>query len=312
MRRFERADGALWTAALAMPAALTGAALGIAEALVGACAACAILYCIARAAARVPADFRLPGWYGALRCGWCAVCAGGVLALARGLFPQAGGSWLIPAVLAALAAWASARDGERVRCVGAVVWPFVLAMLALVAVFALPQTGVRRLAVPVRPAGCACALALCLVPGMAPLRPGQARMRGFFALACALTALPGAICLGMLGRAQTCALAFPLYDAAKLVSVFGVMERFEVLLSGALAVSAFCALGFLFRTGVEGLRGRNFPCRAWALAAASMALGGVSSRLPWWVFAAGNALFCGLLPLGILLVAVRKKVEEKE
>lgn len=312
MRRFERADGALLTAALAMPAGMLLAGIRPMDAVVGAAGACIILYSIARLAGRVPADHRLPRWYGALRCAWCAVCGAWVLALTRRLFPQAAGSWFVPAVLAALAAWVCGQDAAAHRRAGAVLWPFVLAMEALVAAFALPEVALGDLAAPPRAGACACALALCLLPGMAPLRRAKGKMGGFFALACALCAAPGAICIGMLGRAQASASPFALYDAAKSISVFGVMERFEVLLSGALAVSAFCALSWLGRTGLDGLPGAHPREKAWALAAVSLALSAVVERLPVEFWVAGSAGCCGLAPLGVLLVAVRKKVAKKE
>ncbi len=311
MRRLDRAEGAYLAATAACPAAVLLAKMAPGSALAGAAGGVIILYCMARLGARLPDGWAWPRWYGALRLIWCALLGGFGLSLTRGLFPQAAGSYLIPAVLAALGAYAVSRGEEAPRRAGAAVWAFILALPAVIALFSLPETQWRALLAPVRWREAGIAAAVFVVPGMA-LRRGSRGAGGFAACAVLLAALPAAVCYGTLGAAQTAADGFPLYRAAQTISVFGVMERFEVLLSGALAASAFFALSGITQTGLSGIVKKENAWAASAFFASALALSVPAGLVPAWVFAAGSGVCCGLVPLGILLVAVRKKVAEKE
>ena len=311
MRRPDRAEGAFLIAAGVFPAAVLLAKMAPASALAGAAGGMLILYCMARLGARLPEGWAWPRWYGALRLVWCALLGAYVLARARGLFPQAGGSYLIPAVLAGLAAYAASRGEGTAKRAGAAAWAFILALPAVIALFSAPEADLRALLAPARWREAALAAGVCLVPGMA-LRRGGRGAGGFAAGAVLLAALPAAVCYGTLGAAQTADDPFPLYRAAQTISVFGVMERFEVLLSGALAASAFFALAIIAETGLSGVKRAPDGWSAAGFSAAALALSVPAGLLPARIFAAGSGVCCGLVPLGILLVAAGKKVSEKE
>lgn len=313
MKRFERADGAYLTTALLLPACMLCARWSVWRVALGGAVAILLLYCIAYLAERAPEPFEMPRWYQALRCVWCAAVLGYVAALTRGLFPQSGGSAAVPAVLLILAAFACAKDGAVPARVGAVLWPFVLAVFAVVAVFALPDVQPARLRGQGELRQSAFAIALLLLPAMRPVRRGRAKLPAFLLLALAVALLPAVLCYGTLGRAQTEALPFPLYAAAQSISVFGVMERFEVLLSAALSASAFCQMCFVLGAAAEELPGKNELLRHlkfFALAGAGFGLMWVVPQVSAWVFAVGSAVFCGLIPLGILGVAAAKKPQK--
>ena len=311
MRRSDRAEGAYAAAAGVFPAAVLLARMAPASALAGAAGGILVLYCMARLGAHLPEGWAWPRWYGALRLVWCALLGAYVLARTRGLFPQAGGSYLIPAVLAGLAAYSASRgEGTALRA-GAAARGFVLALPVLIALFSVPETEFRALLAPVRWREAALAAGVCLVPGMA-LRRGGRGTASAAAAAVIAAALPAAVCYGTLGAAQTADDPFPLYRAAQTISVFGVMERFEVLLSGALAASAFFALAGIAETGLSGVKKAPDGWGAAGFSAAALALSVPAGLLPAWFFAAGSGVCCGLVPLGILLVAAGKKVSEKE
>ena len=310
MRRSDGAAGAYAAAAGVFPAAVLLAKMAPASALAGTAGGMLILYCMARLGAQLPEGWAWPRWYGALRLVWCALLGAYVLARTRGLFPQAGGSFLIPAVLAGLAAYAASRgEGTSLRA-GAAARGFVLALPVLIALFSVPEMDFRALLAPVRWREAALAAGVCLVPGMA-LRRSRGTA-GAAAAAVIAAALPAAVCYGTLGAAQTADDPFPLYRAAQTISVFGVMERFEVLLSGALAASAFFALAGIAETGLSGAKKAPGGWGAAGFSAAALALSVPAGLLPAWFFAAGSGVCCGLVPLGILLVAAGKKVSEKE
>ncbi len=313
MKRFDRVDGAFLTGALLLPASVLCARFSPAAAAAGALAAGIILYCMAWLAGYAPAGFRMPRWFAALRAVWCCFVLGLLLDLTRGLFPLSHGAWIVPAVLALLAALAAAKGSDVAPRMAAVLWPFLLALVAVVALFAAPDIEPERLASFGSSGETAAALALVLLPGMRPMRRGRAKMPAFLLLAVVLTALPPLLCFGTLGRAQTAALPFPLYASAQSISVFGVMERFEVLLSAALTASGFCALSFALGAALDGLPGASSAAqhtKSLVLAAAGFALMAAVPHLPGWFWPAGSAVFCGLLPLGILAVGARKKVEK--
>jgi hypothetical protein len=301
MERFERADGAQTTAALLLPAAMLCARWSVGCVLAGAVLALLFIYSIGRLAARAPDGFAWPRWFLWTRRVWCAMLLGGVLALTRDLFPQAGGSWLIPAVLAALAATACARGTDSARRVAAAVWPLLLAAWAVVALFAAPDVKWNRLAESGDGRQVAAAFAVCLLPGLR-VRQGT-RWDG--ALGGALCLSAAGICVGLLGAPQVAALDFPFYTAAQSISVFGVMERFEGLLSAALAVSAFCALGLIVDSAAP-----QTPRGAWALIAVGAAGMLAVPCVSGWVWVIGNCLFCGLFPAGILAVAASKNCKK--
>ncbi len=313
MKRFERADGAYLTTALLLPACMLCARWSVWRVALGGIAAVVLLYCIAYLAERAPESFEMPRWYAAVRCVWCAAVLGYVAALTRGLFPQSNGSVVVPAVLLILAALACAKDAAVPARVGAVLWPFVLSMFAVVVVFALPDVQPARLREQGELQQSAFAIALLLLPGMRPVSRGRAKLPAFLLLALTVVLLPAVLCYGALGRAQTEALPFPLYAAAQSISVFGVMERFEVLLSAALAASAFCQMCFVLSAGAEELPGENELLRHlkfFALAFAGFGLMWFAPQVSPWVFAAGSAVFCGLIPLGILGIAAAKKSQK--
>ncbi len=315
MRRFERADGALLTTALMLLACVLFARWSPLRTIAGAVGALIVLGVIALLAERVPETFRLPRWYLALRALWCTAVLGLLLDLTRGLYPQADHAVIIPAVLALLAALACAKGAGAPAQVGAVCWPFALVILGVVTVFAAPDVKLARLRETGERWQSIGAFVLVLLPGMLPMRRGRASRWLFALLAIVLAAAPAVVCRGLLGRAQTGELSFPLYAAAQSISVFGVMERFEVLLSGALTLAAFCACAFVLTAGMDGLPGSSAIARhTWSLVldgAGFAAMLWLLPRLPGWFFAAGSALFCGVLPLLLLGIGAMKNRTEK-
>ena len=109
---------------------------------------------------------------------------------------------------------------------------------------------------------------------------------------------------------------FPFYTMAQSLSLFGVVERFEPIVSMGLTAGGFCLLALLCR-----VNGRAFevllPRAGGGFAAGVNFIGGclgmwLAERLPAAALAGGTAIFWGLLPIGTLLVGNRKKSQKIE
>lgn len=103
----------------------------------------------------------------------------------------------------------------------------------------------------------------------------------------------------------------PLYEMVKGLSLFTVVERFEPLASTALALGYFCAMSLLLCAARACFGGKRAPWQLAALAALAGAGSFWAGRIPTAAFAAGAAIFWGLLPLLIPLVVDHKKGGKK-
>ena len=177
------------------------------------------------------------------------VLAGRAGSLAANAFPETEG---IPAagwLTLALAAWA-AWQGTAVlgRCAG-ILLPASLILYCIVLIFSAPQIKPERLTPSGDPLDACRALAVLLVPaaGICLRRdvvPAAPRRSLTFWLTAALAAAAAAVTGGILSpRAAAQPGSFGVL--AKSVSILGVMQRFEALVSAALLMSGFCLCGLL-------------------------------------------------------------------
>lgn len=214
---------------------------------------------------------------------------------------------IVGLVLLLMAAWAAGKGAAEPA--GAIVFFFVAGLYALLLAFALPETVATApewtpswtlLPGALSPV---CALWLC--------RPDGARTRVWPWL------------LGGVTLATLCALVcgdvdgdFPFYTMAQSLSIFGVVERFEPLVSVGLTAGGFCLLALLCSVNGRALR-VLLPQAGRGFAAGANFVGGclglwLSTRLSAPVLAVGTTIFWGFLPIGALLVANRKKFEKNE
>ena len=125
------------------------------------------------------------------------------------------------------------------------------------------------------------------------------------------------VCTGALSLPLAKQSANPFWLMSRSISVLGVMERFEALISALLALGFCCLLALLLLAGRKALRGArpstSVSLAVWLTAGVSGALLWVAPRVPNSFYLYGDLLFWGLLPiltLGIVSVKKSEKIEK--
>lgn len=222
-------------------------------------------------------------------------------------FPMVEGYPLLGLTVLALAAWGSWKGTAAcARCAG-VLLLFLLPLLGTVTAFAIPEVklsyllprGSWRQIIP--------ALGLFLLPmgvWYLPCRRRQTGGSGWYFLLPAAGGLLAAVTAGVLSPVLAQRMASPLYTVMKSISLFGVMERVEPLLSAAMTMGAFCLVS-ISACACGALLGKSWGGPA-ACAAAALLMGVVSGvGLPW--LAAGGGIFGIAVPLLVVLITKSKK-----
>lgn len=242
-----------------------------------------------------------------LLSGWNFLILGAAAGALCAAYPTGTPYPIVGLVLLLMAAWAAGK-GAADR-VGAIVFFFLAGLYGLLLAFALPETELtvppRRAAWTLLPGalGPVCALWLCRPDGE------RARVWPWLLGGVGLAVLCALVCGGVQG-------SFPFYTMAQSLSLFGVVERFEPIVSVGLTAGGFCLLALLCR-----VNGRAFevllPRAGRSFAVGANFIGGclgmlLSARLPAAILAGGTTIFWGVLPIGALLVANRKKFKKIE
>lgn len=224
-------------------------------------------------------------------------------------FPDGRDTPLIGLLLLLLASYAAKR--ERGPRVAAILFFFLLGLYGLLFGFSLTELRLSYLRPvwQVDPARLSAALVtLCLL-----YLPTGAKKKGcIWCLAGVVFAFVTAfMTAGILSPSVAEAEGFALYEAAKSVSIFGVIGRLEPLVSMAVSLGGFCLLYLICAANIRilgsllpGKKIENFSINFFA-GAAGIWLSGLLSAA--WI-ALGTAIFWGLFPLGTLLLGTRKKV----
>jgi len=232
---------------------------------------------------------------------WSALSAGYAAALGARAFPALPESPMIPLTLLALA-WAALRERTVVAArVCAILGGCLLGFYALVLGFGLESVRAEDLRFWGAEPDALALLSMVLWAMWIPKGTGKARRAGWVGAGVLLSFL----------SALVAARAGSLYLATESVRVFSVMERFEGLLSTAMAVGAFGLCCLAASGGREVLRiwKNNRPLEAlfWALAVVGI---GLADRIQPGHLLAGNMLFCGFLPLLTRYLGKRKKLKK--
>lgn len=237
--------------------------------------------------------------------GWCA-------ALADSAFPMVDGFPGLGWVLLALAAW-GCRKGPR-ACAGCsgILGLFLLVLYGVVAVFAVPNVEIACLMPTADWEEAVAALGLLLLPAgvwCVPARPQKAGGKVLFLLMAVVAAALAAVTAGVLTPELAAASAVPIYDLAQSVSVFGVVERIEPLLSAAMTMGIFCLLAGL-ASACQALGDQIGPWQ-WSGSLCCLAAAGtmyLAKGFPGELLIGGNLVFFLLLPL--VAAAFSKKSEK--
>lgn len=229
-----------------------------------------------------------------------------------GAYPDAGGFPLTGALLLLLAAYAANKGVSAVARVSAICFFFLIALYALVLGFAAPQLRPQWLTLQTKPVWTI--LPAVFSPVCVLFLTGHCTERGKSAGwlfgGMALAFLAAFVAAGCLSPEVAGAEPFAVYTVTKSLSLFGAMERFEALVSAALTAGGFTLLGLLCLTNAELIRAL-WPRAEKCSGVANFLLGfaGIfaSGVLNAGISAAVSAIFWGILPIGILSLAKRKK-----
>jgi len=145
----------------------------------------------------------------------------------------------------------------------------------------------------------------------------KGRYLRWYLLTAALAGAVGAVCTGSLGRTLAKASPDPFWSMSRSISVLGVMERFEALISALLSLGFCCLLALLLLAGRKAMRGAirqvPVPVAAWVGTGAAAALLWLVPMVPESVWIGGDLIFWAALPvltLGIVSIRNSGKFEK--
>ena len=223
-------------------------------------------------------------------------------------------NWAVAVSLLVLSAWAASHGGKTGSRYGAVVFLLSLLLYGVLLFFAVPDTEPRYLLPAWRWDGGA-AFGILLIPGVLSFFPRQTAGRSPWPWALGLSLFGGALaaltagCLSPWVAAETQGAFFQMVRG---ISILGIAERFEALVSGVMTMGWFCLMSLLL--AAEGhLTEVLLPGRGKAGVWTGAALAGIlmlwADRVPEMVLPLGALAFWGVLPL---ILSRRKKLRENE
>lgn len=326
---------ALIAASLSAPLAVTCSGVGWQWALAAAAlAGCLYLY-IVYGARRVPKGMGYAGmlrraygtWPGRALSGlywaWIALTAARAAGMAALSFPDERAFPLIPLALLAIAALVAKKSVATVCRFGGVLYLFVAALLAFTLIFGAAEIELENLRPAGAPAELTAPLSVLVLPTAALFLldrkdATEAKCGRWYLLIAALTVALSVICTGSLGHTLARRAENPFWLMSRSISVLGVMERFEALISALLSLGFCCLLSLLLLAGRKAFRGAapqmGSPAAVWITAAFAAGLTWASPWLPTQFCLTGELIFWVLIPvltLGIVSGRFFKKVEKK-
>ena len=257
----------------------------------------ALWLCTAAAAARGPGGKLVS----ALQILWLVFAVSAAASYCGDCWITARSGWGIPFFLLVLAACAAERGSRSGARCGTVLFWVLAGLFLLLAAFAVPDVKIQWLIPENRGEG-AVAAAVLLLPAAAGLLPRERGKTPWgwavgFLLAAGLISLQTAGVLSPLVASETNGAFFEMIRG---VSILGVAERFEAVVSASMTLGWFCLLSLLLTVVgslAENLReGWGRPA-VWVAALAAFLLMGPARMVPAWISALGALLFWCILPL---------------
>ncbi len=260
----------------------------------------------------------LPGRFGALGSGlaaltflWTVLAMAWAANLADWAFPMVDGYPVLGWTLLALAAWGSWKGPAACGACAGVLCLFLLFLYGMIAGFAIPDVQLENL----RPAGpwqqSLWAFGLFLLPfgvWYAPCRSGGGLGKRpswwLYLLPPGAAALLAAVTSGVLTPELAASQPAALYTLAQSVSLFGVVERIEPLLSAAMTMGVFCLLSSM-ACACQALGSRRWIGPA--ACGLSAALMSPAKTLPLSLITSCGAVFWVLVPLIAVMGSRRKQ-----
>ncbi len=242
------------------------------------------------------------GWYSAVQTLWLALVIGVLARWSAMCWPTADGFPIVGLTLLVLAVFASWDGAQRAsRCVSALFW--LLALLFAVILTAGTQNLKLRYMIPAAEPFSVMPVLLFLLPAVAVFLPCTNRVKIVPLIGIALFATVLSLwTIGTLSAEVTAQLETPFYAFSRSLTLFGVAERFESIVSVVLTMGYFSLFTFLL-CAVYHLTDYVFPGkgRTGVVAAAILALVimVLVTKMSEMILMAGSVLLWVLLPLAL-------------
>lgn len=242
-----------------------------------------------------------------------ALLLGGAARALCAIYPESRGGPLTGLLLLLAAAYAAERDEETVLRSGAILFFFLTAVEAVILGFSAVQVRAAWLAPQTGRVPFAAMTAALSPMAVLYVRGGARRTGGWLAAGIGLCAAAALCAAGTLSPRVAGEEAFAVYTMAKSVSVFGVMERLEPVVSAALTAGGFCLLSVLCLANAKTARTLGWKRRTgignFLLGCTGYLAGTV---LPEGVQALAAAICWGIVPLVTLWVASVKNLQKNQ
>ena len=242
-----------------------------------------------------------------------ALLLGGAARALCAIYPESRGGPLTGLLLLLAAAYAAERGEETVLRSGAILFFFLTAVEAVILGFSAVQVRAAWLAPQTGRVPLAAMTAALSPMAVLYVRGGARRTGGWLAAGIGLCAAAALCAAGTLSPRVAGEEAFAVYTMAKSVSVFGVMERLEPVVSAALTAGGFCLLAVLCLANAKTARALGWKRRTgignFLLGCTGYLAGTV---LPEGVQALAAAICWGIVPLVTLWVASVKKLQKNQ
>ena len=242
-----------------------------------------------------------------------ALLLGGAARALCAIYPESRGGPLTGLLLLLAAAYAAERGEETVLRSGAILFFFLTAVEAVILGFSAVQVRAAWLAPQTGRVPFAAMTAALSPMAVLYVRGGAQRTGGWLAAGIGLCAAAALCAAGTLSPRVAGEEAFAVYTMAKSVSVFGVMERLEPVVSAALTAGGFCLLSVLCLANAKTARALGWKKRSgignFLLGCTAYLAGTV---LPEGVQALAAAICWGMVPMLTLWVASVKKLQKNQ
>lgn len=255
-------------------------------------------------------------WMALLSWMWLVLLASLAASMAVTAFPRDNAFPLIPLVLLILASVASSQGAAATCRFGATLFLAVAPMISLVLAFGAIDVEVQALGPDGTARECLGPFTVLLVPAAAfYLRDGltqrkTAWFRWYLLIAGAGVAV-SLVCVGALGLPLAQASSNAFWLMSRSISVLGIMERFEAVISALLSISFCCLLAFLLAAARRAVTcaAPDAPAHktVWGSAALAGAFLWLVPSIPNWSWIVGNLFFLAVVPATTLFLAALKK-----
>lgn len=242
---------------------------------------------------------------------WAMIVLTWTATLADLAFPTVDGFPELGWVLLAMTAWGVSKGADVcARCCG-VLCLFVLVLYTAVGAFALPDFEWNYLSPKGQWQQGFWTMGLCFVPCAVLYLPGKKEGKGTIGLLRWLPPLmAGVLALitaGVLSPKLAAIEPVPLYRLAQSVSLFGVMERMEPLLSAAMTMGVFSLMTILASV-CQSIVDQFSPWKWSGAVCCAIAAGGmmIVKELSWTIIALGNIIVWGAVPMAIFVKRQRR------